>query len=168
MRGFSALSDDEIPLFVERVLGAIADELSRAPRPPLIANTWGDGLYLVFDGIRETGEFALQLCERMRSADWRALGFDHELALRIGLHAGPAYAFEDPVTGRRNFIGAHVSRAARIEPITPPGEVYASQAFAALARSEGVQTFSCAYVGQTPMAKHYGTFPTYVIHPRTP
>jgi class 3 adenylate cyclase len=167
VRGFSALSDDEIPLFVERVLGAVADELSRAPRPPLIANTWGDGLYLVFDGIRETGEFALQLCERMRSADWRAMGFDHELALRIGLHAGPAYAFDDPVTGRPNFIGAHVSRAARIEPITPPGEVYASQAFAALARSEDVQTFSCAYVGQTPMAKHYGTFPTYVIHPRT-
>ena len=167
VRGFSALSDDEIPLFVERVLGAIADELSRALRPPLIVNTWGDGLYLVFDGIRETGEFALQLCERMRSADWRAMGLDHELALRIGLHAGPAYAFEDPVTGRPNFIGAHVSRAARIEPITPPGEVYASQAFAALARSEGVQSFSCAYVGQTPMAKHYGTFPTYVIHPRT-
>ncbi len=168
VRGFSALSDDEIPLFVERVLGAIADELSRAPRPPLIANTWGDGLYLVFDSIRETGEFALQLCERMRTADWRAMGFEHDLALRIGLHAGPAYAFQDPVTSRPNFIGAHVSRAARIEPITPPGEVYASQAFAALARSEGAQTFSCAYVGQTPMAKHYGTFPTYVIHPRTP
>ncbi|HEY1912207.1 MAG TPA: adenylate/guanylate cyclase domain-containing protein, partial [Vicinamibacterales bacterium] len=168
VRGFSALSDDEIPLFVERVLGAIADELSQSPRQPLIANTWGDGLYLVFDGIRETGEFALRLCERMRSADWRTMGFDHDLALRIGLHAGPAYAFEDPVTGRPNFIGAHVSRAARIEPITPPGEVYASQAFAALARSEGVQSFSCAYVGQTPMAKHYGTFPTYVIHPRTP
>ncbi|HEY2151469.1 MAG TPA: TRAFs-binding domain-containing protein [Vicinamibacterales bacterium] len=168
VRGFSALSDDEIPLFVERVLGAIADELSQVPRPPLIANTWGDGLYLVFDGIRETGEFALRLCERMRSADWRTMGFDHDLALRIGLHAGPAYAFQDPVTGRPNFIGAHVSRAARIEPITPPGEVYASQAFAALARSEGVQSFSCAYVGQTPMAKHYGTFPTYVIHPRTP
>jgi class 3 adenylate cyclase len=164
--GFSALNDDEIPLFVERMLGAIADELARAPHPPLIANTWGDGLYLVFDSVRETGEFALQLCERIRSADWRAMGFDHELTMRIGLHAGPAYAFLDPVTGRPNYIGAHVSRAARIEPITPPGEVYASQAFAALARSEGVQSFVCAYVGQTPMAKKYGTFPTYVVHPR--
>jgi class 3 adenylate cyclase len=165
VRGFSTLSDDEIPLFVEGVLGAIADELSRATRPPLIANTWGDGLYLVFDSVRETGAFALQLCERFRSADWRAIGFRHDLALRIGLHAGPAYAFLDPVTGRPNFIGAHVSRAARIEPITPPGEVYASQAFAVLARSEGVQSFSCSYVGQTPMAKAYGTFPTYVLHP---
>ncbi len=168
VRGFSTLRDDEIPLFVEHVLGAIADELSLAARPPLIANTWGDGLYLVFDSVRETGAFALRLCERVRSVDWRAAGFRHDLALRIGLHAGPAYAFLDPVTGRRNFIGAHVSRAARIEPITPPGEVYASHAFAALARSEGGQDFSCAYVGQTPMAKAYGTFPTYVLHPGRP
>jgi class 3 adenylate cyclase len=165
VRGFSALTDEELPLFVEHVLGAIADELARAGRPPLIANTWGDGLYLVFDSMRDTGAFALRLCERVRTADWRAVGFRHDVALRIGLHAGPAYAFLDPVTGRRNFIGAHVSRAARIEPITPPGEVYASQAFAALARSEGAQGFTCAYVGQTPMAKAYGTFPTYVVHP---
>ena len=51
-------------------------------------------------------------------------------------------------------------------PITPPGEVYASRAFASLARSEGVQSFICAYVGQTPLAKGYGTFPTYVVHRR--
>jgi class 3 adenylate cyclase len=72
----------------------------------------------------------------------------------------------DPVTKRPNYIGAHVSRAARIEPITPPGEVYASGAFAALARSEEIKEFICTYVGQTPLAKGYGTFPTYVVHRR--
>jgi len=41
---------------------------------------------------------------------------------------------------------------------------YASQAFAALARAEDVQSFSCAYVSQTPLAKKYGSFPTYVVH----
>ena len=168
VRGFSALSDEEIPLFVERVLGTIAEELSSAPRPPLMVNTWGDGLYLVFESVRESGEFALELCERMRSADWRAMGLRHDLGLRIGLHAGPAYAFSDPITGRSNYIGAHVSRAARIEPITPPGEVYASQAFAALAQSEGVDSFACAYVGQTPLAKKYGSFPTYRGEPAAP
>ena len=166
LKGFSRLTDAEIPLFVDHVLGAIGVELSRAPQPPLLANTWGDGLYLVFGGVQETGEFALRLSEAIRSTDWRAKGFGHDIGLRIGLHAGPAYACLDPVTGRPNYIGAHVSRAARIEPITPPGEVYASRAFASLARSEGVQSFTCAYVGQTPLAKGYGTFPTYVVHRR--
>jgi class 3 adenylate cyclase len=57
--------------------------------------------------------------------DWSKKGL-RSLNLRIGLHAGPVYSCIDPVTQRTNYIGAHVSRAARIEPITPVGQVYAS------------------------------------------
>lgn len=164
--GFSKLSEEEIPLFVRHFLGTVAAELAASPWTPIMTNTWGDGLYFVFDSVRSTGEFALALCEVVRAIDWKAKGFQHDLSLRIGLHAGPVYACVDPVTKRPNYIGAHVSRAARIEPITPPGEVYASGAFAALARSEQIKEFICAYVGQTPLAKGYGTFPTYVVHRR--
>ena len=59
-----------------------------------------------------------------------------------------------------------MNRAARLEPITPPGQVYASQVFAALASAEGVRDFTCDYVGQTPLAKGYGTFPTYHVRRR--
>ena len=48
-----------------------------------------------------------------------------------------------------------------MEPITPPGEVYASQAFAALAAAEGAPGFACDYAGQTPLPKGYGMLPTY-------
>jgi len=41
----------------------------------------------------------------------------------------------------------HVSRAARIEPITPPGQVYASQAFAALAAAENVTDAEITQLG---------------------
>ncbi len=165
-RGFSKLTEREIPLFVEHFLGTVAAEMARSPHPPILTNTWGDGLYFVFPNVRETGEFALNLCDAVRSTDWKAKGFREDLALRIGLHAGPTYECLDPVTKRPSYIGAHVSHAARIEPITPPNEVYASGAFAALARSEQVREFVCAYVGQTPLAKGYGTFPTYVVHRR--
>jgi hypothetical protein len=56
-----------------------------------------------------------------------------------------------------------VSRAARLEPKTPAGEVYASEAFAALAAVENVTDFTCDYVKQFERAKHYGTFPTFVL-----
>jgi class 3 adenylate cyclase len=85
------------------------------------------------------------------------------MTLRTGLHAGPAYACTDPVTARLNYLGAHVSRAARIEPITPPGEVYASREFAAIARAEGATGLRCEYVGWTPLAKRYGDAPLYVV-----
>jgi len=162
-KGFSSLTESEIPLFVEHFLGTVADTIRRAPSAPLQVNTWGDGLYLVFDSVAATGVFALALVDAIRAIDWRARGFNNDINVRIGLHAGPAYVCIDPVTERRNYLGAHVSRAARIEPIAPPGEVYASGAFAALARADLVDAFRCTYVGQTPLAKGYGTFPTYVV-----
>ena len=166
-KGFSTLTEEALPRFVEHFLGAIAGEIQGLPSPPLLRNTWGDGLYLVFATVRDAGVFALRLSDVIRTTDWRAKGFDRPLQLRIGLHAGPAYACLDPVTGRTNYIGTNVSRAARIEPITPPGEVYASRAFAALARADGVREFTCSYVGQTPLAKGYGAYPTYVVRPRS-
>ncbi len=61
---------------------------------------------------------------------------------------------------------SHVNRAARIEPITPPGQVYASEAFAALSAVRCPDSFVCEYVGQTPLAKGYGTFPAYHVRRR--
>jgi class 3 adenylate cyclase len=126
-------------------------------------NTWGDAFYFVFSNIRDTGLFSLGLCDLLNSMAWEELGLPDGLNLRIGLHAGPVYACTDPITNLPNFFGSHVSQAARIEPITPPGHVYASQSFAALAAAEGVNDFSCEYVGQVPLAKKYGTFPLYHV-----
>jgi class 3 adenylate cyclase len=79
------------------------------------------------------------------------------------MHAGPAYRCVDPITSSRKFFGTHVNRAARIEPITPPGQVYASEAFAALAAAQQVTELSFEYAGQVPMAKGYGIYPTYHV-----
>ena len=160
---FSKLTEQQIPLFLTYFLGAIGKLISSSPHAPSIKNTWGDGLYFVFADVRDAGLFALELCELMVNTDWSLKGLPKAINLRIALHAGPVYACVDPVTGQQSYTGTHVSRAARIEPITPPGQVYASQAFAALAAAQGVKEFDCDYVGQTPLAKGYGTFATYHV-----
>jgi class 3 adenylate cyclase/tetratricopeptide (TPR) repeat protein len=161
--GFSKLSEPEVPRFVQHFFGAIAHLMEKFSGSIIASNTWGDGLYFVFSEIDLAGEFALQLAELATTTDWAVKGLRAELNLRIALHAGPVYEFDDPITRRRNYSGTHVSRAARIEPITPPGQVYASEAFAALAVACGAKNFTCDYVGQTPMAKGYGTLPTYHV-----
>jgi Adenylate cyclase, family 3 (some proteins contain HAMP domain) len=163
--GFSKLTEAEVPRFVEHFFGAIARLTSKFAKSIIAQNTWGDGLYFVFDDIDRAGEFALRLAEMTTHTNWAEKGLRTELSLRIALHAGPVYEFDDPITGRRNYSGTHVSRAARIEPITPAGLVYASEAFAALAAACGSKHFVCDYVGQTPMAKGYGTLPTYHVRP---
>ena len=160
--GFSKLTDEQVPLFVEHFLGLVGRLASESAHRPLTKNTWGDGLYFVFAKVAQAGQFALELRDAVRKIDWSKHGLTG-LNLRIGLHAGPVYSCRDPVTQVTNYVGANVSRAARIEPITPTGQIYASQAFAALAAAEGVSHFRCDYVGQTSMAKKYGTFPTYVV-----
>jgi class 3 adenylate cyclase len=160
--GFSKLNDHEVQLFVRHFLGLVADVMAKSPHAPVVKNTWGDGLYFVFKDARDAGVLALDLCGQICCTNWRAKGLC-DLSLRISLHAGPVYSCIDPVTERQSYMGAHVSRAARIEPITPPGQVYASQAFAALAAVERVREFTCDYVGRVMLAKNYGTFPTYVV-----
>jgi class 3 adenylate cyclase/tetratricopeptide (TPR) repeat protein len=164
--GFSKLTEPQVPRFVEHFLGLIAELLASGPFLPLKKNTWGDGLYLAFEGPLETGRFALELLARVHATRWQDVGLPASLDLRIGLHAGPVYLCSDPVTEQTNCIGTHVSHAARIEPITPAGQVFASQAFAALAAAERVHEFACHYVGQTPLAKGHGIYPTYHVHRR--
>ncbi len=166
--GFSKLTEEQVPRFVEHFLGAVAALAQRAaalrpPCAPMMKNTWGDGLYFVFATARDAGRFALDLCELVDGTDWTTLGLPASLNLRIALHAGPVYARQNPVTDRLDYTGTHVSRAARIEPITPPGHVYTSRPFAALAAAQGATEFACDYVGQTSLAKGYGTFPTYHV-----
>ncbi len=164
--GFSKLTEPEVPRFMQHFLGPIAELCKKFNGALLHKNTWGDGLYFVFNDVDQAGKFALELANLVATTKWEEKGLRPGLSLRIGLHAGPVYEFNDPITGLRSYSGTHVSRAARIEPITPPGQVYASESFAALSAPRRDSTFTCDYVGQTPMAKSYGTLPTYHVRSR--
>ncbi len=159
--GYSKLSEEQIPRFVEGFLDPISKLMGKARKPPLARNTWGDALYLVFEDAQAAGDFALALRDWLAAHDPRSVGLPANLSLRIALHAGPVFPIHDPVIDADGFMGSHVSFAARIEPITPAGEVFASQSFAALAAPGS--GFTCEYVGRVPFAKGYGTFPLYHV-----
>ena len=159
---FSKLGDLQIPRFIEHFLGGVA-ALGRSADAPMISNTWGDGLYFVFPGVAEAGRWALELCEFVAGTDWAARGLPADLNLRVALHAGPLFRCVDPVTRQENFTGKQVVPAARLEPVTPPGLVYASQEFAALAATLGGTGFTCSPVGRLGLSKKAGVVPVYVV-----
>jgi tetratricopeptide (TPR) repeat protein len=161
--GYSKLSEDQIPLYVAEFLGAIA-ELNRRTRHRFEhVETAGDGLYMVFREARDAGLYALELNELASQRDWTKVGLPATLNLRIALHSGPVYCGIDPVTGTGIFTGPHTSRTARIEPITPPGQVYASGAFAAVASACGADDLLLRYVGRMPLAKGHGMLNLYHV-----
>jgi class 3 adenylate cyclase len=116
---------------------------------------------MVFSDVREAGAFALKLAARVDSIDRARWALPAELNLRIALHAGPVYCYKDQIIDRQNYIGSHVNRAARIEPVTPPGQVYVTDAFAALAELQVPGQFRFDYVGKVPLAKSFGEYPVY-------
>ena len=101
--------------------------------------------------------------ELVRQHDWPGYGLPSSFAIRIGVHCGPVFHTQDPVTGLDMYTGFHTSRTARIEPITPPGQVYASSAFAAVAAATGVDDLDFGYIGRTRLAKKYGSLALYHV-----
>eukprot|EP01138_Halocafeteria_seosinensis_P000025 gb/GECG01000025.1/.p1 GENE.gb/GECG01000025.1/~~gb/GECG01000025.1/.p1 ORF type:complete len:1054 (+),score=121.54 gb/GECG01000025.1/:1-3162(+) len=167
--GYSKLREHEVLSFVENFMGSVAAMIEDLPssKRPCVKNTWGDAFYFVFFGISDAGEFALTLSDLVSKVKWKSIGLPDNLKIRVSLHAAPVYALVDPITGVKNYTGVHTSRAARIEPITPPGSVYCSQAFAAVAANLPAN-FECSYVGNVPLAKAYGMQPVYHVKWRGP
>ena len=165
--GYSRLNEDQIPCFVSAFLGAVAALNRETAHRPEHTETAGDGLYFVFRDAGDAAHYALQLSALVRGTDWGARGLPPQFNLRMALHCGPVHCFDDPLTGRPLYTGPHTNRAARIEPITPPGLVYASQAFAAVAAAQGVSGIDLRYVGTVALAKGYGSLPLYHVCPPT-
>jgi class 3 adenylate cyclase len=164
--GFSKLTEEQVPNFIEGFLGTLAKRMKSFPFKPLYKNLWGDALYFVFAEYEAAALCGLLLRDMMRETDWGKLGLPANLSMRIGLHAGPVFRSREPFLNHENFFGYHVNQAARIEPITSPGNVYASEQFAALLMGAKADTIDCRYVGVVVLPKDFGSYPIYHIKRR--
>ncbi len=125
--GFSGLSDSQVASYCQLVLGEVEKLVSSAPHKPIELNTWGDGLFMVFDKATHGADFALELCALMergtREQLWSSAGLPANLSMRVSLHTSPVKTLTHPLTGKASHWGHNISLAARIEPITPANQV---------------------------------------------
>ena len=154
--GFSSLPEISMPAFIEKFLHNVSEVLDATESPPLSVNTWGDAVYAVFGFVHEAGRFALELNEMVENKKeiWEGAGLG-ALQIRTGLHVGPVFLHHDPVVNRTGFSGAHVNRAARIEPTANSGEILVSEEFAALTAISPTVSFSLEYATTTELKKNY-------------
>ena len=159
--GFSKLPEHALPAFWDGVMRCVAEVLDEHGGDVECRNSWGDALYAVTQSAPAAAEIALELQARLAKFDYATLGLDGSGGMRVGAHYGPAYKTVDRITGRTTFYGTEVSRAARIEPVTPPGAVFVTEPLAAILALEARERFSCLYVGRISLAKNYGEYPMY-------
>jgi len=164
--GFSKLSETALPAFWDGVMRVVADVLDAHESEVACRNSWGDALYAVTQSAPAAAEIALELQARLAEFDYARLGLDAGGGMRVGVHYGSAYRTTDRITGRTTFYGTEVSRAARIEPVVPPGAVFVTEPLAAILALEARGRFTSAYVGRIPLAKNYGDYPMYRLQRR--
>ena len=163
-KGFSTLSEASLPAFWDGVMRVVADVLGAHEGEIECRNSWGDALYAVTGSAASVAGIALELQDALARFDYATLGLDGSGGMRIGAHYGLAYKATDRITGRTTFYGTEVSKAARIEPVTPPGAVFVTEPLAAILALEAADEFACRYMGRIPLAKKYGDFPMYKLN----
>ena len=155
VKGFGRLRDGMVPVFLDSVLAPLAKCLETFGDKVTHLNTWGDGLFVVFSDIEDAADAAVALQQCFRGCDLAAAGLPDTLALRIGGHYGPVYEKRDPFLSTNGVFGNEVSFAARIEPLTVPGSIYVSEAFACVLAVNAAEKFRSESVGQmTPRKGH--------------
>jgi hypothetical protein len=161
--GFSGLSEEQMDLFGGRFLAPLGEVYRRYRDKACVEEHAGDSFFCALEDVGTAGRFALDAQDRLAQVRWEDAGLPADLGLRIALHAGPVRITTHEITGRPIVRGASVPYGARIEPVTPRGHVYASEAFAALAAAEPDSGLACPYAGVIPWAKGFGEFPTYRV-----
>jgi class 3 adenylate cyclase len=162
-QGFSRLNDRQMLTFNDYVMVRVASVLDQYSRNIVTKNTWGDGIFLVFGDLGSAACCALDLQSALATLDFVSLGLPASLGLRLGLDAGAVFEIRDPILNSVSFTGTHISRTARLEPCTPPGEVYVTEAFAALFTLLEHGDLICEYVGMMKAPKGYGRLRTYLL-----
>lgn len=163
--GFSHVQERLLPLFQKHFMGKVSETLDTFGKQVLYRNSWGDAIYAILDTPDAGARCALGIQTALKEVNLRQLGFTHPLELRLAVHYGPIFRGRDFLTKSETFFGAHVTRAARIEPVTPPGEVFVTEAMAAALALSGQAAVRPEYVGNTQLAKNYGSLRMYVLRP---
>ena len=161
VKGFSKLREEHAPGFFTNFLGLVPKVLAAHGIEPLEMSSRGDGLYMVFATAEDASRFAWELSIGIGAIDWAAMGLPADTHIRIALHAGPVFIAVDPVNRCLAHYGAHVTRAARIEPIVVPGQILVTEPFAAVLAAQAGSKFTCDLVGVEPLAKDYGASRLY-------
>jgi class 3 adenylate cyclase len=156
LKGYSKIKNDEIKTkLVSFTRTDILNQLLNSSNH-IYHNTWGDAFFICSDNPVVLAEIALQIRDKIKNKDWMKFGLNEVIAVRIALHAQTAQVIVEPDGTVSNVVGKGVDKAARIEPVTEPNEVFCSDVFHQLLLNESVQNIRGIAIGRRALAKNFG------------
>ncbi len=162
-KGFSRLGERELPLFMAEVMGRISVVLNAHGDHVEFRNTWGDAIYVIIDEPRNAASIALDLQSALDDLPPELTPKGEIAGMRIGVHFGPIWVGTDQITGGKLCYGGEVNKTARIEPVTPVGGVYCTEAFAAALLVDNCDDCIFTSHGRTQLPKDFGAVELYLL-----
>ena len=166
IRGFSKLGDRDVLWYFNVLQPELAKITGKFRSEIQHLDTWGDAIFLVTEKASVAARIAVALNGVIAGIDQSCLGLDEPLQLRIGLHFGPVYKLYDHLAQSITYASNDVTKTARIEPVTPPGEIFGTEPFVAMLELEGEGWASFDYAGTISSAKNYGAFRMFHVRPK--
>ena len=108
-------------------------------------------------------QFASVVNDIILTTNWSERNLPESTNIRIALHVGPVFKGIDPITDKGNAYGTHINRTARMEPVTLPGCIYASEQFASTLIVETRDKYKYEYVGIIELPKKFGKQEIYSV-----
>jgi class 3 adenylate cyclase len=152
--GFGSLTESEVHAFASTLLPECTGLATN--HNTAYCNTWGDAIVAYFDSLEDSLDYALELRDLFRNRNW---GAHHDpyrtpLSVRIGMHAADVFVAKNDAVPGGAIFGTQVSLAARIEPVTTPNEVFATEAAMASVQRSNVVTTSLGKVALPKEGRH--------------
>jgi len=163
IRGYSKLSDRDILWYYNELQPVLAKVIAEFKSDIQHIDTWGDAIFLVTEKASTAAKIAVALNTVLAEIDQSKLSIKETLMMRIGLHFGPVYTLYDYLAECYTYSSNDVTKTARIEPVTPPGEIFGTEPFVAMLELEGEGWANFEYAGTISSAKDFGAFRMFHI-----
>jgi|ERR1700722_10155591 len=151
----------QLPLLFDHVLKPIGSIIKDHKSLDYL-NTWGDGIFALFDDAVECCRFALQLRDHFNQ-DFEYVGLPRELGIRVAVHQGRILRFPHPMQKVKGAMGPAIVLAARIEPIVPRGQIWVTSQIRVALEAEGGAGMAADPLGTTLLAKDAGSWELFAL-----
>ena len=156
--GWSKLSAQEIYAYATTGLHTLSAELKDHD----FINTWGDAIVATFESAKCAAENAWRIRDFFANS-YPVSGVAPGLTCRVSLHVGEVFSCHNALRNGPDIFGEAVHVAARLEPVTMPGNIFCTKQVADMLsdiRGSAPRVWS---IGQQNLAKDFGIVELYVV-----
>ncbi len=149
----SFAGDEDLIYYHEKFLPKLMKTVSKCR--PVLAETWGNTLFCLFETPSAAAECALAVRDFFREFQWGRSGLP-ELGARISVHSAAAYAAPGKGGQKKKVTFAHFNLPRYIEPVLRAGEVWTSDTFVRYLEQEKSEHLAADNMGANSLALKWG------------